>query len=71
MSKILLELDNTADYAPLSEWCIICCDFLVKTYPKMSEFVHEVKHAIMKIDNKQSIRQNKKYVQGSKLVNSR
>lgn len=41
----------------LREWCMTCCDFIVKTYPEMSEFVIGVKNVIMRIDNKQNIRQ--------------
>lgn len=57
MSKQLLELDNNADYAMLREWCMTCCDFIVRMYPEMTEFVTGVKNIIMRIDSKQNIRQ--------------
>lgn len=57
MSKILIQLDRKADNAKLKEWCLTCCDFIVKTYPEMSEFVNEMRHTITRIDDRQSVRQ--------------
>ena len=56
MSKKLLTLDKTADYATLREWCITICSFVSKVYPEMSHMEKEISEAIEKIDKKQSMR---------------
>ena len=56
MSKKLLALEKTADYATLREWCITICSFVSKVYPEMSHMEKEISEAIEKIDKKQSMR---------------
>ncbi len=56
MSKKLLALDKTADYATLREWCITICSFVSEAYPEMSHMEKEISEAIEKIDKKQSMR---------------
>ncbi|SEW23659.1 hypothetical protein SAMN04487850_2274 [Prevotella aff. ruminicola Tc2-24] len=56
MSKKLLTLDKTADYATLREWCMTILEFLVIISPEMLEFVNGMKVAIDRIDKKQSMR---------------
>lgn len=57
MGQTVLELDKTADYTTLREWCIVCCDFIVKEYPEMSDFVDQIKQVVKDTDKKKSIRQ--------------
>lgn len=56
MGKKLLALEKTADYATLREWCITILDYLVTIIPELSDFVHEMKLVIKKLDKKQSMR---------------
>ena len=56
MSKKLLALEKTADYATLREWCITISSFVSKAYPEMSHMEEEINDAIEKIDKKQSLR---------------
>lgn len=56
MSKKLLGLDNTADYATLREWCLTISSFVSKAYPEMSHVEKEICDGIEKIDKTQNLR---------------
>lgn len=56
MSKKLLGLDKTADYATLREWCLTISSFVSKAYPEMSHVEKEICEAIEKIDKTHSMR---------------
>jgi hypothetical protein len=56
MSKKLLRLDKTADYATLKEWCLTVSSFVSKVYPEMSNMEKEICEGIKKIDKTQNMR---------------
>ena len=56
MSKKLLALDKTADYATLREWCIVVSNFFVSLSSEMNFYGEDTDNIIARIDQKKSLR---------------
>ena len=57
MSKKLLALDKTADYATLREWCMTIYNFLINLHPEMTDMLKEIERVITEeLDSKLDIK---------------